>query len=183
MSLQFALTLARLRSLPWLNVTLVAAILAAAALLLARSGGGPGVLVEVRDPLPGIDEIRVAVTGAVERPGVVTVRPGDRVIDAITRAGGLRDDADATAINLSRRLVDEDHIVVPVHGAASPLLDVNTATAEELDALPGIGPVYSSRIVEARTAEGAFATTDELVKRGVLPAHVYEGIRDLIAAR
>ena len=173
----------RLRRLPWLNLALLVAIVAAVAVLTLRPDGRRGVLVEVRDPRPGIDEIRVDVAGAVSRPGVVVVRPGDRVVDAIELAGGLAEDADTAAINLSRRLVDQDHVVVPRAGERPPLLDVNSASASELETLPGIGPVYASQVIEERRAGGAFLDTDELVERGALPAHVYERVRDLIVAR
>ena len=109
--------------------------------------------------------------------------PGDRVIDAIELAGGLAPDADAAALNLARRLVDQDHIVVPRHGERAPLLNVNRASVAELEALPGIGPVYAAAVVEARESGGSFTTTDDLVDRNVIPAHVYERIRDLIVAR
>ena len=171
------------RNLPWLNLLLTAAIVAAVAIVAFRSGGGNGIEIEVRDPRPGIDEIRVDVSGAVLRPGVVTVAPGDRVIDAIELAGGATADADTGAINLARRLVDQDHVAVPRPGERSPLLDVNHATATELEALPGIGPVYAAAVIAAREGDGEFVTTDGLVDRGVIPAYVYERIRDLIVAR
>lgn len=173
----------RLRSLPWLNLALLFAIAAAVAVLALRPDGSRGVLVEVGDPRPGIDEVRVDVAGAVSLPGVVVVQPGDRVVDAIELAGGLAEDADTAAINLSRRLVDQDHVVVPRAGERSPLLDVNSASASELESLPGIGPVYASQVIEERRAGGAFIDTDELVERDDQVAHVYEHVRDLIVAR
>jgi competence protein ComEA len=158
-------------------------VIAAALVVLAyRSEPDPGVALELRDPPSGIDQILVHVSGAVRAPGVVTVEPGERVVDAIERAGGAAPDADLDALNLSRRLVDEDRIVVPVFGAAARPLDVNSATAAELEALPGIGPAYASAIVDERDRAGPFSDTDELVSRGVLPERVYEGIRDLVAA-
>ena len=144
------------RNLPWLNLLLTAAIVAAVSIVAFRSGGGGGIEIEVRDPRPGIDEIRVDVSGAVLRPGVVTVAPGDRVVDAIALAGGTTADADSAAINLARRLVDQDHVAVPRLGERPPLLDVNHATATELEALPGIGPVYAAAVIAAREGEGAF---------------------------
>ena len=159
------------------------AIALAVIVLALRSPGGRGIEIEARDPAPGIDEIRVHVDGAVLRPGVVTVAPGDRAIDAIALAGGLASDADTLAVNLARRVVDEDRVIVPRIGERPPLLDVNTATASELEALPGIGPVRAAAVVAARDEGGAFATTDDLVERGVIPEHIYEGIRDQIAAR
>ncbi len=123
-----------------------------------------------------------------DRPLLATSNPrgpatGNHVIDAIELAGGLAPDADAAAVNLSRRLVDQDHIVVPRLGEGTAPLDVNRATAAELEELPGIGPVGAVVVVEARESGGPFATTDDLVERGVISAYVYEGIRDLIVAR
>ena len=166
-----------------LRVALGAAVALALAILVLRADDDPGIEVQRLDPPPGVDEIRVEVAGAVARPGVVTVQPGDRVADAIPLAGGLALGADAGALNLALRLRDEDRVVVPRIGEGSLLLDINTATAEELEGLPGIGPVYSAAIVDARERGGLFATTDDLVERDVIPEHVYDGIRTLITAR
>ena len=173
-----------------LRIALGAAAALALAILVLRAGADPGIEVLRLDPPPGVDEIRVEVTGAVAQPGVLTVRPGDRVADAIALAGGLDPDADPSALNLALRLRDEDRVVVPRLGERSPrlgerspLLDINTATAGELDELPGIGPVYSTAIVDARERGGPFATTDALTERDVIPEHVYERIRQLITAR
>jgi competence protein ComEA len=172
-----------LRHFLWLNASLFLAIVVALALLASQSSGGRGIEIEVRDPRPGIDEIRVAVSGAVVSGGVFTVHPGDRVIDAVELAGGPTADADMSAVNLARRVVDQDQIVVPLRGEGAALIDINRATAADLDELPGIGPVYAAAVIAAREGGGAFATTDDLVERRVIPAHVYEGIRDLIVAR
>lgn len=166
-----------------LRIALGAAAALALAILVLRADENPGIEVLRLEPPPGVDEIRVEVAGAVAQPGVVTVRPGDRVADAIALAGGLDPDADPAALNLALRLRDEDRVVVPRLGELSPLLDINAATAEELDELPGIGPVYSAAIVEARERGGPFATTDALVERDVIPEHVYARIRQLITAR
>ncbi|MEE8337218.1 MAG: helix-hairpin-helix domain-containing protein, partial [Dehalococcoidia bacterium] len=158
-----------------LNLVLLAAIVVAVVVLAARCGGATGIAVIVRDPRPGIDEIRVDVAGAVLLPGVVIAQPGERVIDAIERAGGFAEDADRAALNLARRVVDQDRIRVPRLGEAEALLDINSATAQQLEALPGIGPVRSKQIVAAREAEGRFETTDGLLTRGVISEFVYEG--------
>ncbi len=160
-----------------LNLMLLATIVVALAVLVARCEGTTGIEVELRDPRPGIDEIRVDVAGAVLIPGVVVAAPGDRVIDAIEAAGGFTEDADRAAINLARRVVDQDHIVVPRIGEGTALLDINSATAEQLEALPGIGPVRSQQIVDAREADGPFETTDALLTRDVIPEFVYEGLQ------
>lgn len=164
-----------------LNLLLAAAGLVAVIVLVTRSHGSPGIEVEVRYPAPGIDELRVDVAGAVAHPGVVIVSPGERVADAIARTGGVTAEAYTAALNLSRRLVDEDHIIVPRRGERAALLDLNHATEIEIEALPGIGPVYANAIVSARDTNGPFISTDELVERDIIPARVYEQIRDLVA--
>ncbi len=168
----------------WFDTFLIAATVAGLLVLVFRSsGGGGGVLIERREPSPGIDEIRVHVTGAVMEPTVVTAAPGARIIDAIESAGGFAPDADRDALNLSRRVVDQDYVLVPHIGDTFSLLDVNVAAAEELQTLPGIGPARAAAIIEERLRRGHFETTDDLVTRGVLPPGVYDGIRDLVTAR
>ncbi|MEX2446839.1 MAG: SLBB domain-containing protein [Dehalococcoidia bacterium] len=163
-----------------LRALLAVALIAAVVVLLSRQSGSLGVEVERRDPSPGVDEIRVDVGGAVREPSVVTAQPGERVTDAIERAGGVTEDADLAALNLARRVVDEDRVRVPRLGEQPALLNLNEATQEELEALPGIGPVRADAIIAAREEE-SFASTDDLVERQVIPAGVYEDIRDLIA--
>jgi competence protein ComEA len=116
----------------------------------------------------------VSVVGLVARPGLVTLPPGSRVADAITAAGGLLPKADPATVNLAAVVSDGQQIAVGVAGAppgpagpsAAPAaggkLDLNTATAAELDALPGIGPVLAQRIVDHRTQHGPFRSVDEL---------------------
>ena len=179
--------LQRLRGAPGaraaLQIALGLAIVAALAILALRPGEQRGIEIELRDPAPGIDQIRVDVSGAVLEPQVVTAAPGDRVSDVIALAGGLAADADTAPLNLSRRVFDEDAVRVPRLGEAAALLDVNSATLEQLDALPGIGPAYAAAIVAERERAGPYATTDDLTARGTIPEHVYEGIRDMVAAR
>lgn len=162
-----------------LMATLIAAIVIAVVVLTLRSGGSPGLLIERREPIAGIDELRIDVSGAVLTPAVVTAPPGARVADAIALAGGLADDADRAALNLARRVTDEEVIRVPRLGEATALLDLNHATAEALEALPGIGPGYAARILAARE-EHPFASTDDLIDRELIPARTYLQIRDLV---
>ena len=121
-------------------------------------------------PSPG--PVTVYVTGEVRRPGTYTLPPGSRVEHAIERAGGMTARADPMAINLAQRLRDEMQFSVPARGQvkgtepfgetrhATPSItariNVNTATAEELDALPGIGPSKAAAIVEYREQHGPF---------------------------
>jgi competence protein ComEA len=120
----------------------------------------------------------VDVAGKVRRPGVATLPAGSRVVDAIRRAGGARAGVDLTSLNLARVLVDGEQILVgrpPVPGvaasaAAQPgagggaLVNLNTATLEQLDGLPGVGPVTAQKILDWRTAHGAFTAIDELLE-------------------
>jgi competence protein ComEA len=177
-----------------LEVALVAALLVAIILLILNWRQGPEPL-EIHFSDPSLDgaEIQVYVSGAVVRPGVYVLRDGQRVVDAVDAAGGRTEDADPEALNLARLIHDEDHVAVPRVGevtssAAGPalstdLIDINTASAAVLDTLPGIGEVYSQRIVDSRTSEGPFNSSEELVERKVIPRSTYEKIKGLIAAR
>jgi len=150
-----------------------------------------------RDPEPltidptgtGTTDIRVYISGAVQNPGVYPAQPGDRWIDVLETAGGATSDADLNAVNLSRRVQDEDQIIVPglgqtaVSGASrSPLVNINTASETELEALPGIGEVRAGQIVQSRSSDGPFATVDELLVRELVPQSVFEDIAPLITA-
>ncbi|GLX06343.1 ComEA family DNA-binding protein [Microbispora sp. NBRC 16548] len=122
----------------------------------------------------------VHVTGKVRNPGVFVLASGSRVADAIEAAGGLRKGAKPDGINLARRLVDGEQIVAgsPATAGAGPatgpesgmapgapgagVVNLNTATAEQLDALPGIGGVIAQRIVDYRDAHGGFQSVDQL---------------------
>lgn len=174
------------------NLALLGLAALALCVLVVRSQPSPGIEVIAADPPGGMDEIRVHVRGAVASPGVVTARPGDRVEDVIARAGGALPDADLDAVNLALRVRDEDAVIVPVRGVApvrgdaavrgdggSPLLDLNTAGIADLEALPGIGPARAAAIIEGRP----YASSDELLERGVLSASVYKQIRLLVTAR
>lgn len=135
----------------------------------------------------------VDVEGGVLRPGLVRLDAGARVADAIAAAGGYSPAADllaaAAQINLAAILRDGQQVLVPRLGASTDggggsgagngLVDLNHASPEELDALPGIGPVTVQKIVAART-EQPFGTLDELVQRKVLTSAQLEKIRDLV---
>jgi competence protein ComEA len=117
----------------------------------------------------------VSVVGLVARPGLVTLPSGARVADAVEAAGGLLPDADPASVNLAAVVADGQQIAVgvpggpagsaagnPEPGSTGGLLDLNTATAADLDALPGIGPVLAERIVEHRETHGPFRSVEEL---------------------
>lgn len=128
------------------------------------------------------DELVVYVAGAVARPGLYRLHAGDRYAQAVAAAGGLRATADPAGVDLAQRAADGEEIYVPVagetprtrlreprmrrHRATPPpdgSVDVNTADAAELAAVPGIGRAVASRIVELREREGGFASLDELL--------------------
>jgi competence protein ComEA len=119
----------------------------------------------------------VHVAGAVRSPGVYRLREGERIQDAIRRAGGKRAGADLNAINLAAKVADGQQVVVPRRGAAGaapvagggeaggppqPPVSLNTATAEQLDTLDGVGPATASKILKYRRQHGGFRSIDDL---------------------
>jgi competence protein ComEA len=136
----------------------------------------------------------VDVVGAVRRPGLYRVRTGERVADAVAHAGGATRKADLELINLAALVADGEQVVVPRRGAAGAVaggaggaaastgpVHLNSATLEQLDALPGVGPVTAQKIVTYRTALGGFGSVDELdAVPGIGPARLAD-LRPLVA--
>ncbi len=134
----------------------------------------------------------VDVAGWVRRPGVYEFGEGARVVDAIDAAGGARPGAVLQALNLAAPLVDGTQVLVPREGesavappvaggsVAGGLVNVNTATAAELEELPGIGEVISQRIVDYRTANGPFTSVDQLLDVSGIGDAILESIRELV---
>ena len=171
----------------WIVVALFALpLLLGIAFLLSERLSGPQPLeLELAD-VPA-EEIRVYVAGAVQRPGVYSLADGDRWIDALEAAGGPTSDANLAAVDLARRARDEDTILVPylgqtgvVSASQASLVDINTASAEQLATLPGIGEVRAGRIIDSRERDGLFASADELLERELIPLSVFEEIADLV---
>ncbi|WP_232519716.1 ComEA family DNA-binding protein [Actinosynnema pretiosum] len=109
----------------------------------------------------------VDVAGEVHAPGLVTVEDGARVADVLSRAGGVKPGASLTGLNLARKVTDGEQIAVgvpPAVGGAGPPapVNINTATVEQLDALPGVGPVTAQRIVDHRARRGRFTSVQQL---------------------
>jgi competence protein ComEA len=138
----------------------------------------------------------VHVVGEVRRPGLYRLRDGARIADAVHRAGGALRDADLAAVNLAAPLVDGVQILVPARavapsgspagsgggatGAATGAVSLSSATLEELDQLPGVGPVTAQKIVDYRTEHGPFASVDELdAVPGIGPTRI-EQLRELV---
>jgi competence protein ComEA len=148
-------------------------------------------------------QIQVQVAGAITQPGVYTLTLGSRVSDALDAAGGARPDANLDEINLALRLNDGDAIEVPtraaavelsmpvtptpsgVSGAMTPRLkiDINTATVEQLDTLPRIGPALAQRIVDYRTQQGPFKKIEDIKNVKGIGDAVFEDLKDLIAVK
>jgi competence protein ComEA len=150
-------------------------------------------------PLPTEPPLRVYVSGAVMSPDVYTLSPGAIAKDAVVAAGGPAADADLDRVNLAVPLRDGDQVYIPTisqepqqEERAAPLpvpqdptgkLNLNRATAQELEALPGIGPTLAQRIIDYRTQHGFFGSVEELTEvKGIGPA-VLENVRDLVTVR
>ena len=130
-------------------------------------------------------QLVIDVAGAVRRPGLYRLAQGTRIADALARAGGALAKGDLDAVNLAAPLADGEQVVVPERGgsgagggaAASPTapLDLNSATAEQLDSLPGVGPETAAKIVAFRQAHGPFHSLEELdAVPGIGPARIAE---------
>lgn len=168
--------------------------LLSAALILIGNGrleGRPILLNTPADP-PGV---RISVQGAVRTPGLYKMAPGSIVQDAVFAAGGFLPNADSSRLNLAAPLTDgqelriPSQIPTPLPGTPSPEstpmgknINLNTATLEELDSLPGIGPVLAQRIIDYRQTVGPFQSVDDLLHVKGIGSALLEKIRDLVEA-
>src|SRR5919201_2206105 len=139
----------------------------------------------------------VHVVGAVRQPGLYRLSRGSRIADAIARAGGATPKAALAQVNLAAPLADGEQVVVPARGqaalvpagggassgaggAAAGPVQLSTATLEQLDTLPGIGPATAQKILDYRTKHGAFSSVDALdAVPGICPKRL-EQLRDLV---
>ncbi|GAP14714.1 competence protein ComEA helix-hairpin-helix repeat region [Longilinea arvoryzae] len=174
---------------PWQLVAfgLVLGLLAAAIILLVilRPIGQPIAIL----PAPTLSPIMVDVSGEVLNPGVYTLQPDSRVMEAVAAAGGLLDGADVSRVNLAGRVQDGDKVWIPAKGAAAGettqlpsrssniAINLNTATAQELETLPGIGEVKASQIVAYREEHGLFMNLDDLLNVPGIGPELLEKIR------
>lgn len=141
----------------------------------AAAGAGP---TRSSGPTAPATELEVDVTGKVRHPGVFRLKDGARVIDAVRAAGGALPGTSMDSLNLAAKLTDGQQVAVGAAAAAlAPAapdpgvadagpVDLNTATVEQLQTLPGIGPVLAQRIIDYRTAHGSFASVDGLQQVG-----------------
>lgn len=172
---------------------------------LPEGGARPGGLGPDKSGRQALAELRVYINGAVERPGVYALQPGDRLVEALAAAGGALPAADLAAVNLARRVQDEGHYYIPRVGEAPPssaeawasrdqvqtaalpgvaavsgLVDLNTATVAELDTLPGIGPVRAQAIVDYRAQHGPFRSPQDITSVHGIGPTIYQQVQHLI---
>jgi competence protein ComEA len=180
---------------------LLAALLVLAGRHLLRAGAPharpPAAIVAEKPTAASSPKLFVHVVGAVRRPGLYRLREGSRIADAITRAGGVTRKADMSLVNLAALVSDGVQVVVPGRAAAAAAqggaasagiaaaptgpVHLSTATLEQLDALPGIGPVTAQKILDFRQENGGFASVDELdAVPGIGPARM-EQLREVVA--
>ena len=190
------------RTTALVGVCLALVVLALVGQRLAHAGAASSEPESAAVPLEPVAEapprtiLVVHVVGEVRRPGLYRLRDGSRMADAVRRAGGALRDADLAAVNLAAPLVDGIQILVPVKasvagaptggagdgvgGATIGPVSLSSATLEELDALPGVGPITAQRILDYRTEHGPFASVDDLdAVPGIGPTRI-EQLRDLV---
>jgi competence protein ComEA len=149
-------------------------------------------------PAPTESPLVIQVVGAVPRPGVYEFPEGARIRDAIDAAGGLLTDADTQALNLAEPLSDGQKLDIPFMGApegtpATPapaitttppavdLININTATLEQLDSLPGIGPTTAQKIIDYRTTNGPFARIEDIMNVSGIGPSTFDKLKLLIS--
>lgn len=145
-------------------------------------------------------EVTVYVSGAVLESKVVTLKRGKRLIDAVEACGGLTKEADVNRVNLSLKLEEEHHYVIPKIGedvpddVQSPLserfstsnsgkINLNTASVEQLKTLPGVGDVLAQRIVDKRTQSGPFQSVEDLLAVSGIGEKKFDDIKNLVSVQ
>ncbi len=182
-----------LRSILYLAAGILFGLFVAALVwVVARSPSGEAVILR---PAPTEKPVIVYITGAVPRPGVYALPKDARVQDGISAAGGFLAEADKSKINLAALLDDGQKLDIPfVEGAtlvlgtpvatiitsSTELVNINTASADQLDSLPGIGPTTAQKIIDYREQNGPFVSTQDIINVSGVGPGTYERIKDLI---
>lgn len=186
-------------ALTWLVIVGLAVLVVSGFLLSRHHGSAP---IPDRGPAaaatvaltpaasPAGAQIVVDVGGRVRHPGLVTLPAGSRVADAIAAAGGPLRPADLARINLAARVSDGQLLLIGVPGASAEAtggagssggpVDLNSATVDQLDALPGVGPVLAQRIVDWRQTHGGFRTIDDLQQVPGIGARKFSDLKALV---
>lgn len=179
-------------------------VLAGLLIFVSRAPAGQPIVLQ---PAPTKVPVAVHVIGAVPRPGLYEFAEGTRVQDAIDAAGGLLASANVDAVNLAALLTDGQQLNIPYKDGEVPteapavlelpgssssatespsdptntdLININTASLEELDTLPGIGPTTAQRIIDYRTTNGPFTTIDEIMDVSGIGPSTFDAMKDLI---
>ena len=179
-----------------LGAIIIGVVAVGAVLLVYDDLSAPPIVVADPDPAR---PIAVEITGAVATPGVYELAAEARVIDLVEAAGGTTADADLGGVNLARRVRDEDRVVIPSQApppaitsatgdqpgssaaAGSPAqVNINTASVDELDQLPGIGPAIAQRVVDYRSEQGPFRSVDELARVSGISSAMVDELRSEI---
>jgi competence protein ComEA len=178
----------------WLASLLIVSVLLGVGVLFLVTRPPRGEPIELLPP-PTPAPIMVYVNGAVNKTGLYSLPPGSRVNDAIQAAGGFTSGANTSSINLAELLEDGSQINVPeLISPSEPdnstkstnpslvLVDINTATLEQLDTLPGIGPKTAQDIIDYRNANGPYAKIEDILDVSGIGPVTFDKIKDLITA-
>ncbi len=187
-------SISRARALAYATVALFALVVGARLLERgdpAPTGGSKAVAIEAEEPVAR--QVTVHVVGAVANPGLYQLDEGSRIDDAIRKAGGATPKAELALVNLASPVADGQQVLVPKEGEVAVAgsgpgaeagtgqrVHLNSATLEQLDSLPGVGPVTAQGILDYRTEHGAFQSVDELdAVPGIGPARL-ERLTELV---